>query len=389
MSPLNSLAELDLVRDDRHRSPNGAPSSSSSGAELPNVTIGGCLDLAERMEDIEFILAPVLVQGQLVTLTGHPGHGKSTIGSAMATAIALQEPLGTMRPMRSGLVYFVSAEDLDGTRKRFIAEAIHRRLNDDARTRLNRNLRWAHLEGIVAPSIIREYIEQDAAGADVAAVFLDTGPAMFAGESENDNVEMQNFASGCRVLTRLPGRPCVVVFWHPSKGALADGLTPRGGSALLGAVDGNLTIWHVADTSEAMLARSPWKWRGEHFDPIRLRFEVVPLVLPSGKHDSIKVALADDDPAPLPRSAKPVRREVGLDALREIVSECGQRMAGTSTIPPGVKAVTLEQWRTRWALRTGYADSGADSIRSNFNKDKDALLKAGEIAISAPYVWAY
>ena len=60
-------------------------------------------------------------------------------------------------------------------------------------------------------------------------------------------------------------------------------------------------------------------------------------------------------------------------------------MSETSAIPKGVKAVTLEQWKSRWALRTGYEDSGGNSINVNFHKDKDALLKAGKVAICKPY----
>ena len=383
----NGMSDEEIERADA-RLVRAFDASTPRAPDLPHVEILGCLDMASRMDDIEFVLAPTLAQGKVIALTGHPGHGKSTLGNAMAIAIALQEPFGAMRPTRQGLVYFVSAEDFDGTRLRIFAEAIRRKLTEEARALLNRNLRWAHLRGVLAPSIIREYIEEDAVCENVVAVFLDTGPAMFTGESENDNVEMQTFASGCRVLTELPGHPCVVVFWHPAKGAAADNLTPRGGSALLGAIDGNLTVWNDVDYGIVTLARSPWKWRGEHFEPLRFRLETVELVLPSGKPASIKVAVPTDE-TPAPRSPKTIRRNVALDALREVVREIGQRMPGTSTIPPGMRAVRLEQWRTRWALRTGYAESGPDSIRNNFNKDKDALLKAGKIAISAPYVWAY
>ena len=80
-------------------------------------------------------------------------------------------------------------------------------------------------------------------------------------------------------------------------------------------------------------------------------------------------------------------RDVALDALREAIGEYGQVMPDTSTIPKGVKAVTLDQWKARWMLRTGYEDSSGNSIAVNFHKDKDALLKAGKVSISKPYAW--
>lgn len=87
-----------------------------------------------------------------------------------------------------------------------------------------------------------------------------------------------------------------------------------------------------------------------------------------------------------PQQARPVRRDVALQALAEAASEHGQKMPGTSTIPAGVPVVTLDQWKARWILRTGYEDD--DSGRVNFSKDRRALLAAGQIAISKPYVWS-
>lgn len=354
-------------------------------AGLPRAIVGGCLDLANAMPDLEYVASPCLIQGQVITLTGHPGHGKSTTGAGMAFAVALGERLGALLPVLPGRVYYVSAEDIEGTRRRIFAEAARRRLSADERVRLNHNLRWVQLNGAMTPGLILAHIEEDAGGELVRAVFVDTGPALFSGDDENANVAMQQFATDCRMLTTLSGAPCVVIYWHPAKSATADNLAPRGGSALLGAVDGNLTVWLDPESGIATLARSAWKWRGEHFDPLHFRFDSVDLLLPSGRASSIRIAVPVDG-APQ-REAKPARRDVALDALREVIGEYGERMPEPSTIPKGTKAATLDQWRSRWQLRTGYTDSTPDSVRTNFNKDKDALLKAGMVTISAPYVW--
>jgi hypothetical protein len=85
------------------------------------------------------------------------------------------------------------------------------------------------------------------------------------------------------------------------------------------------------------------------------------------------------------KPTKTARRDVALDALREAIGEYGERMPGTSTIPKGIKAATLEQWRSRWILRTGY-DPGR-SAEVNFSKDKALLLRAGKVVVSRPYAW--
>ena len=204
------------------------PEQRSKAIHLPSVTIGGCIDLANAMPDLQPVLGSLFYQGQVVTLTANPGHGKSTTMISACVSLALQTSYGAMQPQRDGLAYYCSVEDLEGTRKRIFAEAVTRNLSVADRERLNRNLRWVQLHSVTAPSILREYIEEDAQGAKINTVMIDTGPAMFAGDNENDNVQQQQFVTEGRVLTNLPGTPCVVLFWHPVKNASFDNLTPRG-----------------------------------------------------------------------------------------------------------------------------------------------------------------
>ena len=129
--------------------------------------------------------------------------------------------------------------------------------------------------------------------APVVAIFVDTGAALFAGDDENSNTQLQDFATSCRAFTEVEGAPCVVVFWHPVKNAQADNLIPRGGSALLGAVDGNLTLW-LDDDGTATLSHTPAKWRADPFEPIAFTLESVPLVLPSGVNANVSHRPAED-----------------------------------------------------------------------------------------------
>ena len=104
--------------------------------------------------------------------------------------------------------------------------------------------------------------------------------------------------------------------------------------------------------------------------------------------DHVSTCVIDPGEAPAAgANRKPVRRDVALDALREAIGEHGEKMPGTSTIPPGVMAVTMEQWKGRWILRTGYDAADADSVRNNFNKDRKALLETRRIGVSSPWVW--
>lgn len=120
---------------------------------------------------------------------------------------------------------------MNGTRKRIFAEAIRYELNANEREALNRRLRWVHVNTTLHPGIIADAIRADAAGRPVVAIVVDTGAALFAGDDENSNTQLQDFATSCRAFTEVEGALCVVVFWHPVKNAAADNLIPRGGLA--------------------------------------------------------------------------------------------------------------------------------------------------------------
>jgi hypothetical protein len=271
-----------------------------------HIVTAGAFEMADTMPDVSYVMAPVLVQRQVITLTGRAGHGKSTVAIAIAFALALQRELGPLKPAREGLVYFVSAEDMDGTRKRIYAEGVRHRLTEDQRKALDRRLRWVHVNVTMNPALIAEHIRGDSRDQDIAAIFVDTGLALFAGDDDNANMAMQAFAVSCRAFTELNGAPSVVVFWHPVKNAGADNLAPRGGSALLNAIDGNLTLWLDTDTDTATLSHS--KWRADVFEPIDFALEKVKLILPTDAYATTKIAT--------PKSAADVERDESKGAER-------------------------------------------------------------------------
>jgi hypothetical protein len=278
-----------------------------------DVVVGGALDLAAMMPDTAHVVHPILVSGQLTAMTAHPGAGKSTACIGIAFAYVLRRRLGPLDPRGDGLAYFVSAEDAAGTRLRVYAEAIRNELDAGERATVNERLRWVHVNTHLRAEIILEHIATDAEGRSIALVFVDTGPATFAGDEENSNTDQQAHASAWRRGTELPGKPCVVVLGHPHKGATADNLTPRGGSAFLGSLDANLTIWKDDD----VITISHTKLRSEHFEPLTFRLDPVAMQLDSGAHVTIPViaAIADESAGEVDnRQAR--RREAMLLAMR-------------------------------------------------------------------------
>jgi hypothetical protein len=83
--------------------------------------------------------------------------------------------------------------------------------------------------------------------------------------------------------------------------------------------------------------------------------------------------------------------KVALQALGEVLEQQGETLAGTSTIPKNTRAVKLEQWRARFALRYGSDEGGqkrdGPAVRQAFKRGREALLKAGLVGISDPWCW--
>jgi hypothetical protein len=89
---------------------------------------------------------------------------------------------------------------------RIYAEAVRHNLSPQERTELDGQLRCMHVNTAVHAATIGDHIAEDAAGNDVIAIFLDTGPALFARDDENSNTQLQLFAASCPLLTEVLAR---------------------------------------------------------------------------------------------------------------------------------------------------------------------------------------
>jgi ribosomal protein L36 len=107
----------------------------------------------------------------------------------------------------------------------------------------------------------------------LALIGVDTSPAFFEGDAENDNVQQGNHTRLLRSLGALAdGRPTVIATCHPTKNAQQDNLLPRGGGAALAECDGNL----VLPRGDGAVVKMHWhgKFRGGDFAP--LAFKITP-----------------------------------------------------------------------------------------------------------------
>ena len=142
---------------------------------------------------------------------------------------------------------------------------------------------------------------------DLTLIVADTLQAFFAGDDDNSNVQMCEAARTFRDLTCLAGNPTVLIPCHPIKNARRDGMVPRGGSAFLNEVDGNLALWREDDVTSIY---SCGKHRGAPYEP--LKFALV-RTEPAG--------LVDEDGRQMPCTvAKPLLQNEAEQAAKETES---------------------------------------------------------------------
>jgi len=332
-----------------------------------------------------WIVHGVVPERSLGVVFGASGSGKTFLVLDLAATVSRKGLRWFGRRVRCGSVIYVAGEG--HLKLRLEAYLRHHDIPADDLHRLRVVTSSVNLLAPASGDLDTLIVEIKQAAAElggVVLVVLDTLNAMMTGGDENSSADMGAMIAAARRIMDAVG--CSVLFVHHSGKDETKG--SRGHSSLKAAVDMEI---QVTGNEGDRLAEVLKLRDGETGQRLGFRLDAVDLGpdpdpdADEGERISSCVVQAL---ALAPEKAKPkIRRDVALDALREAISEFGQKLPATSTIPGGVKAVTLDQWRNRWALRTGYETSTGNSVAVNFHKDKDALLKTSTIVISKPYVW--
>lgn len=216
----------------------------------------------------------------------------------------------------------------------------------------------------------------------IRVVFIDTLNRVIAGGDENSSMDMGALLLNLQRLAHATG--CFVMLVHhcgkdETRGA-------RGHSSLKAAADLEIS---VANNAGARTLRIEKLKDGQDGVSYGFRLEVVEL---GEDEDGDKVTSCIVVPSEIqPARSKPRftgAESVALQALNEAITEHGKTMPATSTIPQGVRAVTLEEWRERFRLRYGQdRERQGEAVKKAFLRAKEGLLKSTSIGISDPWVW--
>jgi AAA domain-containing protein len=217
----------------------------------------------------DYLVEGVIQRRFIYALTARTGDGKTALALLLAQAVGSADPNARFGPhaVEKGKVVYFVGENPDDVRCRTKGADALRSDNPESD-------RIYFIEGVFDIAGLREKLNEAVAklgGVDL--VIIDTSAAYFLGDDEISNTQMGTHARTLRALTTLPGGPCVVVLCHPTKHVTDPSqLLPRGGSAFLNEMDGNLTAWRHDET---LVTFHHGKLRGPGFEPITFKLEKI------------------------------------------------------------------------------------------------------------------
>ncbi len=351
----------------------------ATGSRFPRVWI----DDAQASTDPTYCIKGLIDQQALSLIYGPSGDGKTFFTLDLSAHVAAGMRWRGLR-VRQGLVVYVAAEAGASILRRFIAWR-DRNVGEarEGRVPLAIITRSANLLEIVDVDTLLEELRAIAIEAKIplALVVFDTLSRSMPGGDENKSADMTSVIAAADAI-RDELEAGVVLVHHSGKDAQKGA---RGHSSLFAAAD---TVISVVERV-AVVEKVRDGLTGGRF-PFAL--DVVSLGEDSdGDPVTTCVVQHLDNTGP---GRRPNRKlsgvaKVAFQALTEAVTDHGEVMPSSSTIPGGVRAVTMVRWRDQFRLRYGTdTDGGArdqDAIKKAFQRAREQLVEA--VGVSDPYVW--
>lgn len=243
--------------EERAPEPEPQPVTSSTIEDFP---IDSSEAFLADLKPLEYLIDGLLPTGVTYSLTGHAGHGKTTLALQFALSVATGGLFGD-RNTSQGSVLIMAGENPYNVKWQYAAALAARSLKPE-------DVPIYFVQGRFS---IKEWTDvlraKLAAMPDLKLIIVDSLQAFFEGDNDNDNTQMVEMAHKMRKICDIPQRPAQIIIAHPAgKTPQKDNLVPRGGGAFLNEIDGNLTVWS-SDASSQTLHHSQ-KFRGAGFDPM-------------------------------------------------------------------------------------------------------------------------
>lgn len=207
----------------------------------------------------DYLVDGIFQKGFFYSITAKTGVGKTAAIMRIGAHVAVGWKIGDLDVMQ-GTVLYLAGENPTDIRMRWLGLSKAMGFDPDA-------VPVHFIDGVVSLSQTAELITAEVVRKQLSLslVIVDTAAAFNEGDEENSNAQAGEYARRLRSLTKLPGNPCVIVLAHPAKNANDEELVPRGGSAFIAEVDGNVGLRKKDTTIAASVAG---KFRGPDFPPV-------------------------------------------------------------------------------------------------------------------------
>jgi AAA domain len=326
----------------------------------------------------------LLAIGEISVWYGEPGSGKSVGIEDLGLYVAVGRAWHG-RQVKQCAVLYVALERANVVQRRAIAWGLE---HDLSREQLPFKVIRGPLD-FRDPQVAADIVAtlEDLArrhGCEVGLIIVDTVSRALCGGDENSPKDMGALIANISRIQSAIGVHIALTHHQPVDGKER----MRGHGALLGAVDTTIHVVNKDGTRLAEVVKS-----SDHEEGQRIAFFLKSVIIDQddGYGDPVTAPVVIEDQAPT--TAKAAKRAVkipknatlALNALRDAVTDCGQR-AANAHIPASVQVVTLDQWRD-YAWRRGLGGEEADSRQKAFIRAKECLAGSSLVGIWEPYAW--
>lgn len=311
----------------------------------------------------DYIVKGLIAPGDLFCIFGEPGAGKSLLAPALTYQLALGQRVFGLRTNK-GKALYVAAEDELGMRNRI--SALYQAHGDAENFLLASGV--SDLMAVAGGDFERLLHTVKVERPDI--IVIDTLAMAFGSMEENSQDAMVQVVQTCRMLAR--GGAAVIIVHHGTK---ADGGTPRGHSALNGALDGSMQL---KPKDQAGIVRGQLKKNRRGSIDLNVAFKIETCKLGTDQ---------DGDPVIAPYAEFLENRETFVDPLTPGQRACLEVLKGL-TAADGI--VELADWKRACAQPDSDVSSSKkpDSRRKAASNSIKVLLEQGYIIVDGTEVFS-
>jgi hypothetical protein len=389
-SPTTSLDDYSLSEDTRPRAANGhdadrvpTRNTTTTAAKKPyklvlarDITAEGTLKV--------FLIDGFLGRDETSIWYGPPECGKSTAKIDAACHIATGRPW-CGRAVMQGAVLYVAAERGKTVERRILAWRLEHGIDDFPLAVIDDavDLRTGRVDTdriIAAAKALAKL-----SGQKVVWIIFDTLSRVLAGGDENSSRDMGLLVLSIDRIYRETGAHCSLVHHVP----LGNDGRMRGHGLAPGAADTTVRVEKQNGIVTAAIDKGSDLPEDEK---PRLAFRFKSVTVSEEPHRTASVMIqAEDQAAATGKKSKQQRRlsdrqQLALDALNSCAADVGKPPPATFSLPQGLIAVTMDQWRDE-LLRRGIISKDHKNPRAAFQQIRESLEARAIAAERDGFVW--